>query len=91
MNSIYDIFRAQLPDGITSNVVRREDKIWHVVVGDVGLAYSVRIQLPVVVEVGNPHLAVTRTICEAMSGIEMLRGNLDQAKAWHDNMVAMMK
>lgn len=90
MDSIYDVFKAQLPDGITSNVVRREDKIWHVVVGDVGLAHSVRIQLPVVVEVGNPYLAVTKAMCEAMSGIELQRGNLDAVRFWYDALVNLI-
>ena len=60
-------------------------------VSDGKAEHSIVVELPVDVEVGNPLLAVNRAICEAMSGIEMLRGNLDQAKAWHDNMVAMMK
>lgn len=90
MADIYDLFKNQLPNGITSNVVSREDKIWHVVVGDAGLAHSVRIQLPFVVEVGSPYLAVTKAICEAMSGIEFQRGNLNDAKFWHDALINLM-
>lgn len=90
MADIYDVFKVQLPDGITSNVVRREDKIWHVVVGDAGLAHSVRIQLPVVVEVGSQYLAVTKAVCEAMSDIEFQRGNLNDARFWHDALINLM-
>lgn len=84
MDSIYDMFKAQLPDGITCAVLNRWDKVWDVAVSDGKAEHSIVVELPVVVEVGNHRLAVGRAVCEALSGIEMLRGNIEMAMAWRN-------
>lgn len=91
MADIYDVFKAQLPDGITCTVLNRWGKVWDVTVSDGNSEHSIVVELPVIVEVGNPRLAVGRAVCEALSGIEMLRGNIDMAMAWRNVMLNTMK
>lgn len=91
MTDIYDMFKAQLPDGITCAVLNRWDKVWDVAVSDGNSEHSIVVELPVIVEVGNPRLAVGRAVCEALSGIEMLRDNIDMAMAWRNGLLNIMK
>lgn len=91
METTYDMFKSQLPDGITCAILHRWGKVWDVAVSDGNAKHSIVVELPVVVEVGNPRLAVGRAVCEALSGIEILRGNIDMAMAWHNGLFNTMK